>query len=199
MAQLRIRIQDAGQHVGEAVEIAGWLYNLRKSGKIVFPLLRDGTGIMQCVAVKANIEEALFETLKNLTQESSLILTGTIREEQRAPGGYEMDVEGAEIMQRLAEPDPYPIMSKEHGADFLMDHRHLWLRSKRQHAVIRVRGRHDIIRSGLLRRRKGLSNPIRPALQRRRRHGFRQSVLLRAHFPRLRVEDAQASHGILDG
>jgi asparaginyl-tRNA synthetase len=145
MASPRIRIQDAGRHVGETVEIAGWLYNLRKSGKIAFPLLRDGTGIIQCVAVKANIDEALFETLKNLTQESSLILRGKIREEQRAAGGYEMDVEGAEIVQRVPESDPYPITPKEHGTDFLMDHRHLWLRSKRQHAVIRVR--HEVIKA----------------------------------------------------
>jgi asparaginyl-tRNA synthetase len=145
MAQPRIRIQDAGQHVGETVEIAGWLYNLRKSGKIAFPLLRDGTGIIQCVAVKANIDEALFETLKNLTQESSLILRGKIREEQRAQGGYEMDVDGVEIVQRVPESDPYPITPKEHGTDFLMDHRHLWLRSKRQHAVIRVR--HEVIKA----------------------------------------------------
>src|SRR5277367_1560185 len=94
----RIRIEEAGRHAGESVEIAGWLYNLRKSGKIVFPLLRDGTGIMQGVAVKANIDEALFETLKNLTQESALILRGRIRAEQRAPGGYEMDVESAEVI-----------------------------------------------------------------------------------------------------
>src|SRR6266849_7084857 len=145
MAHSRIRIQDAGQHVGESVEIAGWLYNLRKSGKIAFPLLRDGTGIIQCVAVKANIDEALFETLKNLTQESSLILRGKLREEQRAPGGHEMDVEGAEIVQRVPESDPYPITPKDHGTDFLMDHRHLWLRSKRQHAAIRVR--HEVIKA----------------------------------------------------
>lgn len=145
MATLRIRIEDAGKHVGEQVELAGWLYNLRKSGKIAFPLLRDGTGIMQCVAVKANIDEALFETLKNLTQESSLILRGKIRAEQRAPGGYEMDVEGAEVLQRVPEAEPYPITPKEHGPDFLMDHRHLWLRSKRQHAVIRVR--HEVIKA----------------------------------------------------
>ena len=103
---------------GRSVEIAGWLYNLRKSGKIVFPLLRDGTGIMQCVAVKANLDEALFETLKNLTQESSLILRGKIRAEQRAPGGYEMDVEAAEVIHRVPESDPYPITPKEHGPDF---------------------------------------------------------------------------------
>src|SRR5579864_6040934 len=135
----RIRIEDAGRHAGESVEIAGWLYNLRKSGKIVFPLLRDGSGIMQCVAVKANLDEALFEELKNLTQESSLVVQGKIRAEPRAPGGYELDVEGAQVLQRVPENDPYPITPKEHGIDFLMDHRHLWLRSKRQHAILRVR------------------------------------------------------------
>jgi asparaginyl-tRNA synthetase len=145
MAYSRIRIEDAGPHTGEPVEIAGWLYNLRKSGKIVFPLLRDGTGTMQCVAVKANLDEAVFEALKNLTQESSLIVRGKIRAEQRAPGGYEMDVEGAEIVQRIPESDPYPITPKDHGVEFLMDHRHLWLRSKRQHAAIRVR--HEVIRA----------------------------------------------------
>ncbi len=145
MEYSRIRIEDAGQHVGEAVEIAGWLYNLRKSGKIVFPLLRDGTGTIQAVAVKANLDEPTFESLKGLTQESSLILRGKVRPEQRAPGGYEMDVEGAEIVQRIPESDPYPITPKEHGVDFLMDHRHLWLRSKRQHAAIRVR--HEVIKA----------------------------------------------------
>jgi asparaginyl-tRNA synthetase len=145
MAYSRIRIEDAGRHTGEPVEIAGWLYNLRKSGKIVFPLLRDGTGTIQAVAVKANLDEATFEALKNLTQESSLILRGKVRPEQRAPGGYEMDVEGAEIVQRIPETDPYPITPKEHGVDFLMDHRHLWLRSKRQHAAIRVR--HEVIKA----------------------------------------------------
>jgi asparaginyl-tRNA synthetase len=145
MAYSRIRIEDAGRHLGEPVEIAGWLYNLRKSGKIVFPLLRDGTGTVQCVAVKASLDEAVFEALKNLTQESSLIVRGKIRAEQRAPGGFEMDVEGAEIVQRIPESDPYPITPKEHGVEFLMDHRHLWLRSKRQHAAIRVR--HEVIRA----------------------------------------------------
>jgi asparaginyl-tRNA synthetase len=145
MAHPRITIAAASQHAGETVEIAGWLYNLRKSGKIVFPLLRDGTGIMQCVAVKANVGDQLFDLLKDLTQESSVILSGKIRAEHRAPGGYEMDVEGAEIVQRVSESDPYPITPKEHGVDFLMDHRHLWLRSKRQHAIVRVR--HEVIRA----------------------------------------------------
>ncbi|HVT92634.1 MAG TPA: asparagine--tRNA ligase, partial [Bryobacteraceae bacterium] len=141
----RIAIENAGRHVGETVELAGWLYNLRKSGKIAFPLLRDGTGTIQCVAVKSNLDEQLFDALKNLTQESSLIVRGKVRAEPRAHGGYELDIEGAEILQRVPETDPYPITPKEHGTDFLMDHRHLWLRSKRQHAVIRVR--HEVIRA----------------------------------------------------
>ncbi len=140
----RITIEEAGKYDGQTVEIAGWLYNLRKSGKIVFPLLRDGTGIMQCVAVKNALPEPLFETLKSLTQESSLTVTGKIRAEQRAPGGYEMDVVNAEIVQRVPESDPYPITPKEHGVDFLMDHRHLWIRSRRQHAILRVR--HEVIK-----------------------------------------------------
>src|SRR5579871_1202634 len=140
----RITVADAGHHAGESVEIAGWLYNLRRSGKICFPQLRDGTGIIQCVAVKSALPEELFEKLKDLTQESSLIIRGKIRAEQRAPGGYELDVEGAEILQRVPESDPYPITPKDHGIDFLMDHRHLWLRSRRQHAVLGVR--HEVIK-----------------------------------------------------
>ena len=94
------------------MEIAGWLYNIRKSGKIVFPLLRDGTGIMQCVAVKANLDEALFETLKNLTQESALILRGKLRAEQRAPGGYEMDVEAPRSWIEFRNPIRIPSRPK---------------------------------------------------------------------------------------
>ncbi len=141
----RIRIADAGRHVGETAAIYGWLYNLRRSGKIAFPIVRDGSGLMQCVAVKSNLPEELFESIKNLTQESSIVVTGKIRAEQRAPGGYEMDVEGLQVVQRVPESDPYPITPKEHGTDFLMDHRHLWLRSQRQHAIIRVR--HEIIKA----------------------------------------------------
>src|SRR6516165_11056022 len=97
----RITIADAAHHVGETVDIPGWLYNLRRSGKIAFPILRDGTGVMQCVAVKSALPEELFETIKNLTQESSIVVTGKIRAEQRAPGGYEMDVENVEVVQRV--------------------------------------------------------------------------------------------------
>lgn len=104
----RITISDAAQHAGETVEIAGWLYNLRKSGKIVFPIVRDGTGMIQCVAVKSALPEEVFESLKHLTQESSLILSGKLRAEARAAGGYELDVETAEILQKVSENDPYP-------------------------------------------------------------------------------------------
>ena len=141
----RIKISDAAAHTGEPVEIAGWLYNLRKSGKIIFPLIRDGSGIVQCVAVKANIPIELFDMLKDLTQESSVMVRGKLRAEPRAPGGFEMDLEDAEIVQRVPEETPYPITPKEHGIDFLMDHRHLWLRSRRQHAILRVR--HEIVKA----------------------------------------------------
>ena len=141
----RITIAEAGKHVGETVSIPGWLYNLRRSGKICFPQLRDGTGVIQCVAVKSNLPEETFESLKNLTQESSLIITGKLRAEQRAPGGYELDVEEAQIIQRVPEETPYPITPKEHGTDFLMDHRHLWIRSRRQHAILRIRA--EVIRA----------------------------------------------------
>ncbi len=141
----RITIAEAARHVGETVEIPGWLYNLRKSGKIVFPILRDGTGLIQCVALKSALPEEVFEELKHLTQESSLIVRGAIRAEARAQGGYELDVEGVTIIQKVSESDPYPITPKDHGVDFLMDHRHLWLRSQRQHAIIRVR--HTVIKA----------------------------------------------------
>jgi len=141
----RISIEHASQHIGETVQIAGWLYNLRRSGKIAFPIVRDGSGTIQCVAVKSALPEEVFETIKNLTQESSLMVTGKLRAEQRAAGGVEMDVESIEVLQRVPESDPYPITPKDHGTDFLMDHRHLWLRSQRQHAIIRVR--HEIIKA----------------------------------------------------
>ena len=141
----RISISEAARHDGETAEIAGWLYNLRKSGKIVFPILRDGTGLMQCVALKTSLPEETFEALKHLTQESSLVVRGKLRAEARAVGGYEMDVESVEILQKVPDDDPYPITPKDHGVDFLMDHRHLWLRSQRQHAIIRVR--HEIIKA----------------------------------------------------
>jgi asparaginyl-tRNA synthetase len=141
----RVRIADIGQHVGQQVEIAGWLYNLRKSGKIAFPQIRDGSGIIQCVAVKSQLPEELFNEITHLTQESSLVVCGKVRAEARAAGGYEMDLESMEVVQRVPEERPYPITPKEHGVEFLMDHRHLWIRSRRQHAVLRIRA--EVIRA----------------------------------------------------
>lgn len=135
-------IEDLSQHVGQTVTLQGWLYNIRSSGKIKFLLMRDGTGTCQGVVVKSVIGEELFALCDSLTQESSFAMTGTVRAEQRAPGGYEMDVTNVEIISIAQE---YPITPKEHGVEFLADRRHLWLRSSRQHAIMRVR--HEIIKS----------------------------------------------------
>jgi asparaginyl-tRNA synthetase len=133
-----ITIEQAGKYDGQEVTIRGWLYNLRESGKLVFPIFRDGTGIIQGVcALKENPEA--FAALKGLTQESSVIVTGRIRAEQRAPGGYEMGVSKIHVVQRVPESTPFPIQLKEHGVDFLLDHRHLWMRTPRQAAILRIR------------------------------------------------------------
>ena len=133
-----ITIEQAGQHQGQEVTVQGWLYNLRESGKLLFPIFRDGTGIIQgVVALKENPEA--FEALKGLTQESSVVVTGKIRAEQRAPGGYELGVTSIHVVQKVPETSPYPIQLKEHGVDFLLDHRHLWMRTPRQAAILRIR------------------------------------------------------------
>ena len=135
-------INQLSKHVGEEIVLKGWLYNLRSSGKILFPQLRDGTGVVQCVVLKNAVDPEMFEALKQLGQESALVIKGTVREDSRAPGGYEIDVNGAEILQQVHD---YPITPKEHGTEFLMDHRHLWLRSRRQHAVLKVR--HTVVQA----------------------------------------------------
>jgi asparaginyl-tRNA synthetase len=133
-----ISIEQAGKYDGQEVTIRGWLYNLRESGKLMFPIFRDGTGIIQGVcALKENPEA--FAALKGLTQESSVIVTGKIRAEQRAPGGFEMGVTKIQILQKVSEAQPYPIQLKEHGVDFLLDHRHLWIRTPRQASILRIR------------------------------------------------------------
>jgi asparaginyl-tRNA synthetase len=132
-------IREIGQHEGQTVTIRGWLYNLRASGKLLFPIFRDGSGIIQGVVAKQAVSPELFDAIKGLTQESSVIVTGKVRADQRAPGGYELDVTEATVVQRVNPDDPYPITPKEHGVDFLMEHRHLWLRSPRQAAILRVR------------------------------------------------------------
>jgi asparaginyl-tRNA synthetase len=132
-------ISEIGRHDGETVTIRGWLYNLRESGKLLFPIFRDGTGVIQGVVPKNAVAPEVFESLKGLTQESSVIVEGKVRSDKRAPGGYELDVTGVQVLQRVPENDPYPISLKEHGVDFLMDHRHLWVRTPRQAAILRVR------------------------------------------------------------
>jgi asparaginyl-tRNA synthetase len=133
-----ITIEQAGKYDGQEVTIKGWLYNLRESGKLMFPIFRDGTGIIQGVcALKENPEA--FAALKGLTQESSVIVTGKIRAEQRAPGGFEMGVGSIQVLQKVSEATPFPIQLKEHGVDFLLDHRHLWIRTPRSAAILRIR------------------------------------------------------------
>src|SRR5271154_3075923 len=124
---------------GQTVTLRGWLYNLRASGKLLFPIFRDGTGTIQGIVPKAAVSEEVFETLKNLPLESSLTITGKVRADSRAPSGYELDVEDVTVIQRIPEDTPFPIQLKEHGVDFLMEHRHLWLRTPRQSAILRVR------------------------------------------------------------
>jgi asparaginyl-tRNA synthetase len=132
-------ISDIGQHDGQSVTIRGWLYNLRESGKLLFPQFRDGSGIIQGVVPKNAVSPEVFDAIKTLTQESSVTVEGKVRADKRAPGGYELDVQNVQVLQRVPESDPYPITPKEHGTDFLMEHRHLWVRSQRQAAILRVR------------------------------------------------------------
>jgi asparaginyl-tRNA synthetase len=137
-----IRISESGKYENKEVTIQGWLYNKRSSGKIRFLLVRDGSAIIQCVVVKNEVSEDVFEKTELLTQETSLRVTGTLVADKRAPIGYELHVKDIEIIQIAKD---YPITPKEHGVDFLMDHRHLWIRSKRQHAILRIR--HEIIKA----------------------------------------------------
>jgi len=132
-------IATLGRYEGQSVILHGWLYNQRESGKLLFPIFRDGTGTVQGVAHVKSVSAEVFETLKGLTQESSVKVTGKVRADKRAPGGYELDVENIEVVQRVPESDPYPISLKEHGVEFLMEHRHLWIRSPRQSAILRIR------------------------------------------------------------
>jgi asparaginyl-tRNA synthetase len=139
-----INISQVAGHEGQEVTLRGWLYNLRESGKLLFPQFRDGTGVIQGV-VSQKESPAAFQALRTLTQESSVIVTGKLRADQRAPGGYELDVTRVETVGRVPESTPYPIQLKEHGVDFLLDHRHLWIRSPRQAAILRIRA--EVIRA----------------------------------------------------
>lgn len=139
---MKTTIKEAKNYIGQEVTIGAWLQNKRSSGKIAFLQLRDGTGFMQGVVVKSEVDEDTFATAKNLNQESSMYITGTITEDNRSDLGYEMQVKSIEIIH---EAHDYPITPKNHGTEFLMDHRHLWLRSKKQHAVMKIRN--EIIRA----------------------------------------------------
>jgi asparaginyl-tRNA synthetase len=132
-------IAEIGKHEGQTVTLHGWLYNLRESGKLLFPQFRDGSGVIQGVVPKNAVTPEVFEAIKTLTQESSVIVEGKVRADKRAPGGYELDVANVQVVQRVSETDPYPITPKEHGTEFLMEHRHLWVRSQRQASILRVR------------------------------------------------------------
>ncbi|MGE3973054.1 MAG: asparagine--tRNA ligase [Bdellovibrionales bacterium] len=139
---MRYYIEELSKFNGQEVELKGWVYNVRSSGKIKFLLLRDGTGLCQCVLFKGDCSEESWNEFEKLTQESVVKITGTVREEKRSPGGYEL---GAKKMEIISIAQEYPITPKEHGTEFLMEHRHLWVRSKRQHAILRIRA--EIIKS----------------------------------------------------
>src|SRR6202046_5641624 len=138
-----VSVEHAGKHVDGVVTIRGWLYNQRESGKLLFPIFRDGTGVIQGVVSLKEHAEA-FNALKGLPLESSVIVTGTIRAEARATGGFEMHVSEVEVVQRVSDSEPYPIQLKEHGVDFLLDRRHLWIRTPRQAAILRIRAEAEL-------------------------------------------------------
>src|SRR5438132_13780112 len=131
-----VRIKELPQHIGERAVVNGWLYNKRSSGKLQFPIIRDGSGYLQCVVFRKEVSDETWKAVEEVTQESSVRVTGTVRAEGRAPGGVELGVESFEVLDLTQD---YPITPKEHGTAYLMDFRHLWLRSSRQHAVLRIR------------------------------------------------------------
>ena len=217
-----------GEHEGQSVTLHAWLYNLRESGKLLFPIFRDGTGTIQGIVPKAAVPPEVFDTIKTLTQESSVIVTGKVRADKRAPGGYELDVEHIQVLQRVPEDAPYPISLKEHGIDFLMEHRHLWIRTPRQAAILRIRA--EIIKAardffddnGFILTDPPILTPAacegtstlfpvdyfgdeayphakRPALHREHRARARQGLLLRPHLPRGKIQDPPPPHRVLDG
>lgn len=132
-----VYVEKLKNHVGETVTIKGWLYNIRSSGKLHFLEVRDGTGVVQSVVFKGDVSPEMFELAGSLTQETSIVITGEVKAHPKQPGVFEVSVKGLELIARPTQE--YPITPKEHGTDFLMDNRHLWLRSKRQNAIMRVR------------------------------------------------------------
>ena len=205
------RIQDIAKHEGQQVTIHGWLHNRRSSGKIHFLQVRDGSGFIQAVMSKAAVGDEIFKGADHLSQETSLSVTGTVRADARAPGGFEIDVTGIEVHGPSSD---YPITPKEHGVDYLLDRRHLWIRSPRQQAILRVRhevinavrdyfnnrdfilcdtpdlhaggvrGHEHAVPGAVLRGHDGVPDAERAAVQRGQRDGARQGLLLRPDLPR---------------
>src|SRR3954464_2901071 len=132
-------IAEIGKHEGQTVTIRGWLYNLRESGKLLFPIFRDGSGTIQGVVPKNAVPPEVFDAIKGLSNETSIVVEGKVRADKRAPCGFELDVSNVQVLQRVSETEPFPISLKEHGVDFLMDNRHLWIRTPRQAAILRTR------------------------------------------------------------
>ncbi len=207
------------------VELSGWIDNKRSSGKIAFLKVRTTGGVVQAVASRADLSEAAWAEVERVTQESAVRLRGRVKADKRAPGGVEVQLTDFAV---LSLTEDFPITPKEHGTAFLMEHRHLWLRSSRQHAVLRVRseveqairdffyerdftlidspiltacglrGHLDAVRDRLL-RRQGVPVAVRPALPRAGGGGVRQGLLLRPHLPGREVEDAPPPDRVLDG
>ena len=221
-------IAEIGKHEGQAVTLRGWLYNLRESGKLLFPQFRDGSGVIQGVVPKNAVTPEVFEAIKTLTQESSVIVEGKVRADKRAPGGYELDVVNVQVVQRVPESDPYPITPKEHGTEFLMEHRHLWVRSQRQASILRVRAEIiKAVRDFFDERGFTLTDPpiltpaacegtstlfpvdyfdeqayltqSGPALHRSHGDGAGQGVFVRPNISRGEIEDPPPPHRVLDG
>ncbi len=138
-------IRHIGEHAGQDVRLRAWLYNLRESGKLLFPIFRDGTGLIQGVLFQKAVAPEVFARVRALTQESSVEVLGRVRADARAPGGFELDVIDLNVLHAVPTDQPYPISPKEHGIEFLMEHRHLWLRSQRQAAILRVR--HEVVKA----------------------------------------------------
>jgi len=187
-------IEEIAQHEGRSVTLRGWLHNRRSSGKIHFLTVRDGTGFIQAVMSKAAVGEEVFLQAGHLGQETAVVVEGEVRADARAPGGYELDVIG---MRVIGPTRDYPITPKEHGVDFLLDRRHLWIRSERQHAILRIR--HTVINAvrdflntqgfPLLRPRHRVPDTERSAVQRSQRDGTRARVLFRSDVPGREIQD----------
>ncbi len=225
-----VRITDLAQYEGQEVTLQGWVYNRTDKGKLVFLLVRDGYGFAQCVAFKGDLPAELFDQIIRLPQESSVIITGTVRADKRAPGipgGFEVGINDLKVVQAAAED--YPMALKEHGVDFALDNRHLWIRMPSQWAILRVRtvvisairewfdtngythmdtpiltpaaceGTTTLFETPYFDEGHGLPGPERAALQRSQHLRLWQGVLLRPHLPRREIQDPPPPDRVLDG